>query len=65
MGQVGKRPAQFAIILWRMNDTPEVEYKATFPDVEDNVWYTDAILWAADTKVVTGYTDSGMLARTF
>ena len=52
--------AQFAIILWRMNDTPEVEYKATFPDVEDNVWYTDAILWAADTKVVTGYTDSGM-----
>ena len=51
--------AQFAIILYRMNGEPEVEYKATFPDVEDNVWYTDAILWAADTKVVTGYTDSG------
>ena len=52
--------AQFAIILYRMNGEPKVEYKATFPDVEDNVWYTDAILWAADTKVVTGYTDSGM-----
>ena len=51
--------AQFAMILYRMNDTPDVEYKATFPDVADNVWYTDAILWAADTGVVTGYSDSG------
>ena len=51
--------AQFAVILYRMNDEPDVEYKATFPDVADGVWYTDAILWAADTKVVTGYTDSG------
>ena len=51
--------AQFAIILYRMNDTPEVTYSAKFPDVADGVWYTDAILWAADTKVVTGYTDSG------
>ena len=51
--------AQFAIILYRMNDTPDVEYKPTFPDVADNVWYTDAILWAADTGVVTGYSDSG------
>ena len=51
--------AQFAMILYRMNDTPNVEYKATFPDVADNVWYTDAILWAADTGVVTGYSDSG------
>ena len=51
--------AQFAVILHRMNDTPEVEYQAVFPDVADNVWYTDAILWAADTGVVTGYSDSG------
>ena len=51
--------AQFATILYRMNGTPKVEYKATFPDVQDGIWYTNAILWAADTKVVTGYTDSG------
>ena len=51
--------AQFAVILYRMNDTPEVEYEAIFPDVEDEVWYTDAILWAADTGVVTGYTNTG------
>ena len=52
--------AQFAVILYRLNNTPEVEYKETFPDVPDGQWFTDAILWAADTKVVTGYTDSGM-----
>ena len=52
--------AQFAVILWRMNESPTVAYEEIFPDVKDKVWYTDAILWAADTKVVTGYTDSGM-----
>ncbi|MEI3219918.1 MAG: S-layer homology domain-containing protein [Lachnoclostridium sp.] len=52
--------AQFAVILYRLNNTPEVEYKETFPDVPDGQWFTDAILWAADTKVVTRYTDSGM-----
>ena len=34
-------------------------YTARFPDVADKQWYTTAILWAADAKVVTGYTDSG------
>ena len=52
--------AQFAVILYRMNDTPEVTYSAKFPDVQKGIWYTDAILWAADTKVVTGYTSTGM-----
>ena len=52
--------AQFAVILWRMNGSPEVEYKALFPDVQDGIWYTDAILWAESTGVVTGYTNTGM-----
>lgn len=51
--------AQFAVILHRMNDAPKVTYKATFPDVPDGNWFTDAVLWAADTKVVTGYSDTG------
>lgn len=51
--------AQFAIILYRMNDTPEVKYTAKFPDVPEGMWFTNAILWAADTGVVTGYTDTG------
>ena len=52
--------AQFAVIIHRMNGEPAVEYKDTFPDVAENIWYTDAILWAADTEVVTGYTDTGL-----
>ena len=52
--------AQFAIILYRMNEEPDVAYADTFPDVPDNIWFTDAVLWAAGTGVVTGYTDSGL-----
>ena len=52
--------AQFAAILYRMNGEPEVEYKAVFPDVQDGVWYTDAILWANSTGVVTGYQNTGL-----
>lgn len=52
--------AQFAVIIHRMNGKPEVEYKKIFPDVADNVWYTEAILWASDAEVVTGYTDTGL-----
>lgn len=52
--------AQFAVILHRLNDKPAVEYTDQFPDVEKGIWYTDAILWAASTGVVTGYTDSGL-----
>ena len=51
--------AQFAVILHRMNGTPEVAYTEKFPDVADNIWYTDAILWANSIGVVNGYSDSG------
>ena len=36
--------AQFAVILYRMEGEPEVEYKDVFPDVADGQWYTDANL---------------------
>ena len=49
--------AQFAIILHRLNGTPAVDYTARFHDVAAGIWYTDAILWAADTGVVTGYSN--------
>lgn len=51
--------AQFAVILHRMNGEPLMPYQYIFPDVEEEMWYTDAILWAADLGVVTGYSDSG------
>lgn len=51
--------AQFAVILHRMNGTPEMTYDARFPDVEAGIWYTDAILWASEQRIVTGYSDTG------
>ncbi len=52
--------AQFAVILYRMEGEPKVEYKDVFPDVADGQWYTDAIMWANQAGIVTGYTDSGL-----
>ena len=49
--------AQFAVILHRMNGEPEVPYSPRFHDVGAGLWYTNAILWAADTQVVTGYSN--------
>ena len=51
--------AQFVVILHRMNGSPDMEYTNKFPDVADNQWYTDAILWANEAGVVGGYTDTG------
>ncbi|MBM6811268.1 S-layer homology domain-containing protein [Faecalitalea cylindroides] len=51
--------AQLAVILHRMNEEPEMTYSALFPDVPDEQWFTDAILWAADAGVVTGYSNTG------
>ncbi|MCU6687080.1 family 78 glycoside hydrolase catalytic domain [Dorea acetigenes] len=51
--------AQFATILYRLNGEPKVEYEAKFPDVPDGQFYSKAVTWAAETEVVTGYTDSG------
>ena len=52
--------AQFAVILYRMEGQPEVTFKDTFPDVKDGNFYSDAVIWAADNGIVTGYTGSGL-----
>lgn len=51
--------AQFATILWRMAGSPEAEYKSKFPDVSDGEFYTDAVMWASENNIITGYTDTG------
>ncbi len=56
--------AQFATIIYRMNGEPAIKYSPIFPDVRNGQWYTNAILWAAGTKVVTGYTNTGMFGPT-
>ena len=48
--------AMLVTVLWRSAGEPEAE-TATFTDVPAEQWYTEAIAWAAEKGVVTGYTD--------
>lgn len=52
--------SQFAVVLYRMEGSPAVSFKNKFPDVKDNMWYSDAITWASEKGIITGYTDSGL-----
>lgn len=47
--------AMIATVLYRLENTPVSTGNAFFSDVETNEWYTDAIRWAAQNNVITGY----------
>lgn len=49
--------SQFATILYRLVGEPEVEFEDYFDDVAPGQWYSDAIIWAVEEGVVTGYAD--------
>lgn len=51
---------QFAVILWRAEGSPEMEYTEKFADVAEGQWYTDAVLWASEQGIVNGYADTGL-----
>lgn len=42
-------------ILYRLENEPEITAENPFSDVEDGKWYTDAVIWAAENKIVDGY----------
>lgn len=44
-------------ILWRMENEPVVNYLLPFTDVAQNIWYTEAVRWAASERIVNGYPD--------
>lgn len=48
---------QLAVMLWRMEGSPEVPYSDLFPDVPADTWYTDAVLWGNSNNIITGYDD--------
>lgn len=50
--------AQFAVILYRMAGEPEVAYDTRFTDVSEDAWFADAVIWANNNEIVTGYTDT-------
>ena len=44
-------------ILWRMEDSPAVDYWMDFSDVDQAAWYGEAVRWAAGQGVAGGYGD--------
>ena len=49
--------AQIVTTLWRLEGQPVAKTNHSFTDVENGMWYTDAIAWAAENKIVDGYGD--------
>lgn len=46
---------EFAVILYRMAGTPEVQYEQYFKDVKDGEYYSNAVTWASNIGVISGY----------
>ena len=49
--------SMFATVLYRMAGEPKVKYNAQFPDVPADKWYSNAIIWAYQRKIVSGMGD--------
>ena len=47
--------AMTVTVLHRMQAGPSATYKPVFPDVQEGKWYSDAVIWANDNKIVEGY----------
>lgn len=47
--------AQFVLILYRMENEPKVKTVKSFHDISGEEWYGNAVLWAAENGIVTGY----------
>ncbi len=59
--------AEFVQTLYNKEGKPAVNYKATFTDVPEGQWYTNAILWASQNGIAAGKGDkfdiSGKITR--
>ncbi len=42
-------------VLYRLNNEPEIDTENIFSDVGNDKYYTEAILWASENGIVTGY----------
>ncbi len=47
--------AMLVTILHRHEGTPSASTTAVFSDVEAGMWYSDAVNWAAENDIITGY----------
>jgi hypothetical protein len=51
--------AMIITILWRLEGKPEATSLVPFNDVEKEKYYYDAVAWAAQNKIVEGYSATG------
>ena len=49
--------SMLATVLYRAAESPAVTGSDAFTDTADGAWYTDAVLWASQQDLVTGYGD--------
>lgn len=49
--------AMFVTVLYRMADSPEVNFEKKFSDVYAGRYYSDAVIWAYQEGIVNGYPD--------
>ena len=50
--------AHVVTMLWRAAGCPVVNYLMPFTDVAEDVWYTEAVRWAASERIVLGTSDT-------
>jgi hypothetical protein len=50
--------AQLTQILYNLAGRPEVSGPSGFKDVPENAWYAEAVAWAREAGVVSGYSDT-------
>lgn len=50
--------AQVVVMLYRCAGSPETDGQVPFSDVTQDAWYADAVAWAVDNDLVTGYEDN-------
>ena len=45
-------------VLWRREGSPDAAYRSDFEDVPSNEWYAEPVIWAKDSGVVMGVSDT-------
>ena len=50
--------AMMVTVLYRMAGQPEVTQENPFQDVAADTWYTNAVIWASETGITTGTSDT-------
>ncbi len=53
--------AMLVTVLWRLDGEPAPAAENHFTDVAADTYYADAVAWAAENEIVTGYSDTTFL----